>query len=230
MSLSKESVEEFQRIFKEQYGKEMSYEEAYESGMNLVGLFEVLLKGKAEEMKRKEKLKGNPKGYELENAGGRSCMICRQSPNPLWYDRFGQKCMTCQRAVESGDVPGYVCENRDAWYSMYDLESKLKIKSATARKLERNGVLTARKVKAENGAVCTYLFLLQDNKGVLPSKKLLKGSTARVSEDSDRYTNVDWYEWQDPKEVLVNYSILEHLTAFDDWKPKYFLKNSKDAK
>jgi hypothetical protein len=221
MSLSKELVEKFQKIFKEQYGKEMSYEDAYESGSKLVGLFEILMKGQMEENRRNEKLKDNPKGFELENSGGRQCSICRQSPDPLWYDRYGQKCMICQKAVEDGIVPGYVCRNRDSWYSMYDLESNLKLKAATVRKLARNGILNARIVEGRN----THLFLLADNKGILPSKKLLKGTNACISEeDPDRYTSVDWDEYQDPKVVLADYSILEHLTGFDDWKPKYIAK------
>jgi len=220
MSLSKESVEKFQKIFKEQYGEDMSYEDAYESGSNLVGLFEILVKSQMEENKRIEKLKDDPNGFELENAGGRQCSICRQSPDPLWYDRYGQKCMTCQKAVENGDVPGYVCKNRDSWYSMFDLEYHLKIKSATARKLARNGVLNARIVEGNN----THLFLLADNKGILPPKKLLQGTSIRVSEDPDRITSVHWYEYQNPKELLADYSILEHLNAFEDWQPKYVPK------
>lgn len=160
MSLSKESVEKFQKIFKEEYGTEMSYEDAYESGTNLVGLFTILFEATRDEERRKEKLKEFPKGYELENTGGRQCLICRQSPDPLWYDRHGQKCMTCQKSVENGDIPGYICRNRDSWYSIFDLEYYLRIKSATARKLARNGILNARIVEGSN----IHLFLLADNK------------------------------------------------------------------
>lgn len=220
MSLSKESVEKFQKIFREEYGTEMSYEEACESGSKLVDLYRVLFKSQLEEEKRKEKLKENPKGFELENTGGRQCLVCRQSPDPLWYDRYGQKCMTCQKAVEDGDVPGYVCKNRESWYSMFDLEYHLKIKSATSRRLVRNGVLNARIVEGNR----TYLFLLADNKGVLPSKKLLKGTSTRDSENPNYIISVHWYEYQDPKEVLADYLILEHMNAFEYWKPKYVPK------
>ena len=42
--LSEESVLKFQKVFKEQYGKEYSYKEAWEASHNLVGFFELLYK------------------------------------------------------------------------------------------------------------------------------------------------------------------------------------------
>jgi len=42
--LKKESIKEYQRIFKELYGKELSFEEAREQGENLVRFFEALIK------------------------------------------------------------------------------------------------------------------------------------------------------------------------------------------
>jgi len=42
--LSKERILEWQRIFREEYGKEFTYEEAYEAAHNLVGFFDLLLK------------------------------------------------------------------------------------------------------------------------------------------------------------------------------------------
>ena len=41
--LSKESIEEYQKIMKEQYGEEVSFEEAREQGENLVRFFELLI-------------------------------------------------------------------------------------------------------------------------------------------------------------------------------------------
>jgi len=42
--LSRERVEELRRIFKEEYGVEYTYEEAWEAAHNLVGFFDLLLK------------------------------------------------------------------------------------------------------------------------------------------------------------------------------------------
>ena len=42
MSLSDKSIKEFQEIFKKEYGKEISYKEAVESGEQLIGFFKLL--------------------------------------------------------------------------------------------------------------------------------------------------------------------------------------------
>ncbi|MFC1629743.1 hypothetical protein ACFL11_00765 [Patescibacteria group bacterium] len=44
MQLSKESIEEYKKIYKEVEGKEISDEEAREQGTRLVNLFRVLLR------------------------------------------------------------------------------------------------------------------------------------------------------------------------------------------
>ena len=41
--LNKESIEEYQRIMKEHYGEEISFEEAREQRENLVSFFELLI-------------------------------------------------------------------------------------------------------------------------------------------------------------------------------------------
>ncbi|MFH1694554.1 MAG: hypothetical protein ABH880_02255 [Patescibacteria group bacterium] len=43
MQLSREEIEEFQTIYKKEFGKEISYEEASESAHNLVNFFSLLL-------------------------------------------------------------------------------------------------------------------------------------------------------------------------------------------
>jgi hypothetical protein len=60
MSLSKESIEKFKEIFKKEYGKELSDQEAYESATNLMGLAEVLYKCAQKDYQRKQQLKKEP--------------------------------------------------------------------------------------------------------------------------------------------------------------------------
>ena len=59
VNLSRESVEEFRRIFKEVYGADYTYEEAWEAAHNLVGFFDLLarldFKQKQEARKKSEK-------------------------------------------------------------------------------------------------------------------------------------------------------------------------------
>ncbi len=42
MELSKEAVEEFQEIYKKEFGHEISYEEAYERGVKLLTLMKII--------------------------------------------------------------------------------------------------------------------------------------------------------------------------------------------
>ena len=44
VQLSKETILKWQQLFKEEYGRELTYEEAYEAAHNLVGFFDLLLK------------------------------------------------------------------------------------------------------------------------------------------------------------------------------------------
>ena len=44
MSLSDETIKDFQRIFEKEYGVKYTDEEAREAAENLVGLFEILMK------------------------------------------------------------------------------------------------------------------------------------------------------------------------------------------
>lgn len=76
MALSKKSVEGFQKIFKEEHGKELTYEEADEAGSRLVDLFTLLHKFHIEDLKKKDKLKEFPKGYSYMDGKTYSCGIC----------------------------------------------------------------------------------------------------------------------------------------------------------
>lgn len=54
--LSKQTIEEYRQIYREEYGKEISFEEAEKQGTNLVELFRLLIKvdkkSKINEIKR----------------------------------------------------------------------------------------------------------------------------------------------------------------------------------
>jgi hypothetical protein len=54
MKLSDDAIEKFRAIYKKQFGKEISVEEAKEHGSNLVGFFELLIKWDDEDRKQKE--------------------------------------------------------------------------------------------------------------------------------------------------------------------------------
>lgn len=206
MEISKERLEEFKKIFKKEYGKELTDEEAYEYASNLLGFFKVLLDIQIRDEMNKQRLKKEPKGFALTGSSY-SCSICGRTvpANEMWYDKFGQKCLICQKAIDNKIIPGRLCEHSDSWYSMWEFDHYFGIKSATVRKLIRQEIIKARIVPE----VSCYVFIIKENTDILPPKKLLKSRLVRVGEDT--FTSQYWYEFQDPNEVLKEYGILEYI-------------------
>lgn len=212
MHLEEKTIKEFQEIYRKKYGKEITYEEAAEASRNLIGLFDVLLDIHFAELKLKERLKDSPKGFSLMDGKTYTCGICHTSisDEQLWYDKWGKKCLACQEAVNKKVVPGKICYNDKYWYSTWELDSYLKLKSPTVRKLARQGILKARTVPQTNFLV----FLIKDNEGVLPPKDVLKHVSMPVEGKENTISITPWYEVYDPKKVLEKYGIWPYLTAF----------------
>lgn len=149
---------------------------------------------------KENKLKENPKGFNLEGNGQYTCPICGRSTvaNEMWYDKYGQKCTTCQKAIDKKIIPGSVCKNKDSWYSTWEFEHYFKIKTPTVNKLVRQSIIKGRVIPEINCSI----FLIKDNANVLPSKKLLKSRLVQVGEE--RYGSQDWYEFQNPKSPRQN--------------------------
>lgn len=207
MEISKERIEEFKRIYKDEYGEDLTDDEAYDAAHALAGFAKLAFDFYIEEKRRKQKLKKEPKGFLLEGDGQYSCPICERSitANEMWYDKYGQKCTICQKAIDKKIIPGSVCKNKESWYSTWDFNHYFKIKTPTVNKLVRQNILKARVIPD----ISYNIFLIKDNADILPPKKLLKSRLVQVGEN--RYDSQDWYEFQDPQEVLKDYKILEHL-------------------
>lgn len=168
MQISKEAIQEYKEIYKKRFGKDLCDKEAYEQASRLLGFFEILYEGVRKEAIRKAKLEKHPNGFHLDD-GVYSCLICHKeiSGKDSWYDKFGQKCLDCQRAVEKKIVPGYVCKNRDSWYAMWELKDKFGIHPATAKKMIREGNIKARIIKDGQGKNYFYVFLFKENRNFL---------------------------------------------------------------
>jgi hypothetical protein len=211
--LSKESIQEFKDIFEKETGKEISWEEATESAHNLLGLAEILYKQGMKEIKRKEKLKDNPKGFHIEGEGY-TCCICRRSISnkETWYDKYGIKCLICQKAIDKKVIPGYVAKNEDSWYSTFELDYYFNIKYQTVNKLVRDGILKPRIITNENGNLHAYVFIIKENKDVLPPKKLVDSRVVTEVKDGKEWHSTEhWYKFQDPHKLLKDYKILGYL-------------------
>ncbi len=140
MKIPDEALKEFKEIWKKQYNEEISDAKALESASNLLGLYELLLKGKWEEEERQRRLIKEPKGFHMIGIGY-TCCICgaHVSNEETWYDANGIKCLTCQGSLDRKEIPESVCKDDRSWYAMYQLQSKFGIHPATARKMARTG-------------------------------------------------------------------------------------------
>lgn len=184
MSISKERIEEFKKIFKEQFGKELTDAEAYESAHNLLGFVEVLYNVHKKEVQRKIRLRKEPGGFTLDD-GIYECSICgqQQAKGEIWYDKWGITCATCRKAVQTGAVPSFICNQRHSWYRMWEMENKFGIKWQRAKKLIKEGKLKAKFVLAENGNPSEYIFLKKENPELVDPDRY---NPARKSWDRNR--------------------------------------------
>ena len=173
----------------------------------------ILEKFKQEEEARAEKLKEHPEGFALEG-DHYTCGICHNRTQYVgnWFDEWGIKCITCQKAVNRGEIPAWVAKREDDWYSEHDLDSDFNLKGAELTRWIKEGIITSRDVLDENGKVHARLFLLEDNKDFLPPKKLVKSQmTAEVRDGKTWHSLRPWYQFVDPFEHLKGYKILEHM-------------------
>lgn len=185
MQISDERIKEFQEIYKKEYGKELTWEEAAEGARSLLGLAQIAYDSYREDCFRKRKLKDHPKGFHLDDGEIYSCRICRESISNgrTWWDEGGIKCLHCQKALDKKIIPKSVCKNDKSWYATWEFDYYFKIKSPTVRKLVRQGKLKSRIIPNINGGEHFELFLIKDNIGVLPEKPesyLVKDEQNRV--------------------------------------------------
>ncbi len=213
MQLSEKQIKEFQEIYKKVYGKEISYEEAADSAQRVFNLVKLVYEAKKKETKRQEKLKDNPKGFHIEGEGY-SCAICGQriSNEETWYDKWGIKCLVCQKAINKKIVPGSIIKNKDSWYSEFDLKHYFNMNHHVRKRYVKEGILKARTIK-NNGRVHVHVFLIKDNKDTLPPKEVVKSKLVKEERDGKTYYHSEkWYKFvKDPIKVLEGYKIADYL-------------------
>ena len=183
-----------------------------EEKWRLEGLKKFMGEWEEVEKERAEMLKANPKGFHLEDAY--SCAICGQAipRGDNWYDKWGIKCLVCQKAIDNKEIPPAIAKNKNLWYSKYDLESKFGLKTPTLKKWIRDGLIKPRNISHYGEGVHPQIFLLEDNKGFLPPKKLVesRGVTER-KDGKDWFTTAGRCRFGDPYKILKGYKIMDHL-------------------
>ncbi|MGH7202829.1 MAG: hypothetical protein ACREHC_00100 [Candidatus Levyibacteriota bacterium] len=135
---------------------------------NVVQLAKLRAEMEGEESIRKKRLQKEPKGFP-PTGEGRSCHICFTHINSSngWYDKYGFKCLDCQRALDEGILPPEVFVDDDSWYSDWYIESEFHIPAPTIKKLVREGKLKPRIVTNSNGKHHRYVFMALENNNLL---------------------------------------------------------------
>lgn len=213
MQLTEKQINDFKDLYKKEFDKDLSDQEAFDGAYNLIGLMQVLMDGYIEDQKRKKRLEKEPKGFHLEGIGY-TCFVCGASVSneESWYDKYGIKCLVCQRAIDRKEVPASVASNQDSWYSKRDMERYFCLKTPTLRSWIKAGILKELKVTNDGKGARVELFLIKDNKGFLPPKKLVEShSVKEVRDDGDWYHTEPWYKFVDPHEHLKGYKIMDYL-------------------
>lgn len=221
---SEEKIKEFQEIYKKEHGIKISYKEAADGAHGLLRFVEIIYEAWLEDERRKKKLKESPKGFHLEGRGY-TCFICSAniSDQETWYDKYGIKCLICQKAIDRKIIPATAASNKEGWYSKYDLESRFNLDRHALKRFAKAGILKPRVVPSVAGRPHAEIFFIKDNKDTLPPKKLTESQQVKETIDGkDWYHSEPWYRFVDPFEHLKGYKIMEHLRVVD--------KTEKDKK
>jgi len=164
-------IKELQEILELKYGKKLTCEECRGAAFNLLNYYEALYTMAKKEYSRKQRLIHEPKGFHLMD-GTYSCCICgiNITGDQSWYDKYGNKCLFCQKAVDKRIIPVSACKNRDSWYSKWELNQYYGIKELSIPKLLNLRKLKARVILDETNKPYFYVFLVKEN-AVFPKSK-----------------------------------------------------------
>lgn len=213
MEPSKKILKKIRATLEKQHGREFTSDEVSTVASLLVRFAELALEVAKEDHRRQELLKGSPEGFHLDKPGY-TCLICGwpASGKDSWFDSYGLKCTTCQKAINEKIIPGTVAKDKEIWYSKYELETFFNLKGPLLRGLIKQGILKDRIIPGLTTKVHLQLFLINDNKEVLPQKEILQSRTITVTEgDQEYYTQEPWYLFNDPVEHLKGLKILDYL-------------------
>lgn len=165
--LSDKAAQEYKEIYKKEYGKDISDEDALDQSERLTAFFDILFEQAQIEHRRKLRLKDEPDGFHLEeHEGVYNCRVCDTpvSGKEAWWDINGVKCLDCQRNIKEGVIPGEICQNDNLCIKEWQLSSDYSIHFSTRKKLIKRGVLKPRELKREDGSIYYSIYLISENK------------------------------------------------------------------
>jgi hypothetical protein len=215
LDITEKEIQEMSELLKKVHGREFSWNESRKAVQDIKVLAEIVSEIIAKEWNLQEKLKEFPKGYHLDESYHR-CVICGGCANGenSWYDKYGIKCMICQMAINKKIIPAIVAKNKESWYSEYEMESNFNIRGTLLNKYIKQGIIKVRAILTTQNKLHLRLFLLRDNKDVLPPKKLLQSRVITVDRNGVEYQTLQyWYEYMDTKlaQKLAKYKIINYL-------------------
>jgi hypothetical protein len=205
--------EKIRKILEKEGGGAVSEIEVEENQRFIKLLIEIAI-GQAEtEHQWRLQLGENPKGFQLDGEG-RNCPICNQAigKGNGWYDKYGLKCVVCQKALMDHVIPGSLIKNRDSFYTETELNIFFNMEKKVLNCWIKEGIVSARVINGLDGKIHKRLFLLKDNKDFFPPKKLMKGGV-HIEEKEGRqfYVFGLWYDYCHPLKVIGNYGIAKYL-------------------
>jgi hypothetical protein len=190
---------------------------------SLEGLSKITKEFQEKENARQERLKEEPDGFAVEGYGGSSCSLCSQynQDGDFWYDKWGVKCLVCQRAIEKKEIPGSLLKFRDSWYSNFDIQNRFNLKSPTIQKWVRQGILKARIISRYGKGTWAQVFLIKDNKDFLPPKKFTDSrGYSFVKDGKTWHTSAEWYKYADLRKKVEKYKIMNYIKVVEVEKEK----------
>lgn len=159
--LTEKDYADFKKLCDKQgihYDTEAEYRHSAQSLLNLA---EISLDMAMEHHGWEKRLEAEQKGFAVASEG-RTCHLCRSNiSGEMWFDKWGLKCMDCQRALDKKLIPGYVFtdDKNEKYITGLELSWRKDLRMGTIRKLVRQGKLKAREVPG-NG---TLVFLKKEN-------------------------------------------------------------------
>ena len=199
--LSQKRIQEIKDILEKEHGREFTWDEATEAFRGIELYARVIFSMYQEDCRRKELLKGNPKGFHFDRKGY-CCTICQDSAfgENSWYDKYGLKCMRCQTAINEKIIPGTVATNKESWYSESELSNYFNIDCHVLKKYIKQSKIIARHLPKTKDQGQMHLCLIKDNRDILPPKKFLTGRSVRVMRKGQEcYSQQHWYEYMSLK-------------------------------
>lgn len=168
MRLSDKSVQDFREIFKKEYNKELTDDEARESAQNIFNVYELLFDLAMIQLRREKRLKTEKiKGFFLEAGHFYTCNICGETRegNEIWWSKKGNHCADCWHNIQNKVIPDLANDSDNKVYIKdWQLKSYYGIHPMTARKMRRLGELVGRDLKRKDGRTYCNVYLVKENK------------------------------------------------------------------